>query len=283
MKAIIEKTGHWIKAHGKLFVCTGIVCAVLVVLTGLLLCALMKSPFPADREAAIQEAVSVVESREETIETERQKVEQENETILSEPDEPGQTPVPATPEPTPVPATPEPTSVPTTPEPTSVPATPEPTSVPAAPEPTPVPEAVESGTETQQAAPAHEHSWVPITAVVHHEAATHIIHHDAEVQMVHHDAVTHEEPVYELRTICNTCGADITGMVPDHIGPVCRGSYSVQQIQTGINMVVDQDAFDEEITVRDAWDETVVDRDAYDEEITTGYRCRECGEFRPVL
>ena len=95
--------------------------------------------------------------------------------------------------------------------------------------------------------------------------------------MVHHEPVTHEEPVYEYRTICNTCGEDITGHIPDHIGPVCQGSYSVQQVQTGVNIVTDTEAFDEEIMVRNAWDETVVDREAFDETVTAGWRCSICG------
>jgi len=92
--------------------------------------------------------------------------------------------------------------------------------------------------------------------------------------------VTHEEPVYEFRTICNSCGADITGHIPDHIGPVCQGSYSAQQVQTGVNVVTDQEAYDEEVVVKEAWDETVTDQEAYDDVVTTGYRCSTCGAMQ---
>ena len=147
-------------------------------------------------------------------------------------------------------------------------AAPQPAAQPVQPEATPAPE------------PVHEHTWVPITVSIHHDAVTHTVHHDAVTQTVHHDAVTHEEPVYEFRTICNTCGADITGHIPDHIGSVCLGSYGVQQVQTGVNVVTDQEAYDEEVAVQDAWDETVTDQAAYDDVVTTGYRCSTCGMTR---
>ena len=148
---------------------------------------------------------------------------------------------------------------------------PVPEAVPAA-APVSVQEPVEPVTE-----PVHQHSWEPVTATTHHDAVTHTVHHDAITQKVHHDAVTHEEPVYEYRTICNTCGADITGHIPDHIGPVCQGSYSAQQVQTGVNVITDAEAYDEEVAVTEAWDETIVDQEAYDDVVTIGYRCTECG------
>ena len=141
--------------------------------------------------------------------------------------------------------------------------------------PVPVQEPAEPVSE-----PAHQHSWEPVTVTIHHDAVTHTVHHDAVTQTVHHDAVTHEEPVYEYRTICNTCGADITGHIPDHIGPICQGSYSAQQVQTGMNMITDTEAYDEEVVVTEAWDETIVDQEAYDDVVTTGYRCSECGSVK---
>ena len=150
--------------------------------------------------------------------------------------------------------------------------------------PAPVPEAVPAAAPAPVqkpgepvSEPAHQHSWEPVTVTIHHDAVTHTVHHDAVTQTVHHDAVTHEEPVYEYRTICNTCGADITGHIPDHIGPVCQGSYSAQQVQTGVNVITDTEAYDEEVVVTEAWDETIVDQEAYDDVVTTGYRCTECG------
>ena len=138
----------------------------------------------------------------------------------------------------------------------------------------------ENTENTEKTEPQHEHNWVPVTVTVHRDAVTHTVHHDAETEIVHHDPVTHEEPVYEYRTICNTCGEDITGQIPDHIGPVCQGSYSVQQVQTGVNIVTDTEAFDEEVVTRNAWDETVVDQEARDETVTAGWRCSVCGQMK---
>ena len=130
----------------------------------------------------------------------------------------------------------------------------------------------------QSEEPAHEHEWVPVTVTVHHDAVTHTVHQDAVTRMIHHDAAFHEEPIYEVRTICDTCGEDITGQIGEHIGLVCGGSYSEQQIQTGVNIVTDQEAYDEEVIEKEAWDETVIDRIEYDDIVTTGYRCSICGE-----
>lgn len=102
----------------------------------------------------------------------------------------------------------------------------------------------------QPAQPQHTHNWVPVTTTVHH---------DAEYKTVHHDAVTQE------RSICNSCGADITGNESAHMKEYAlKGdmshSYSVVP-------VVVQPAYDENVLVSAAWDETV----------TTGYRCSICG------
>ena len=130
----------------------------------------------------------------------------------------------------------------------------------------------------QPGEPFHEHDWVPVTVTVHHDAVTHTVRHDAITRTIHHDAAFHEEPIYELRTICNTCGEDITGHIEEHTGLVCGGSYNELQIQTGVNIVTDNEAYDEEVIEKEAWDERIIDRAAYDDIITTGYRCSICGE-----
>ena len=85
----------------------------------------------------------------------------------------------------------------------------------------------------------------------------------------HHDAVTEEH------YICNQCGADITSDPWGHInnslmnGGNC-GSYHSTYVtvkQGYYETVTDQAAYDEQVQVRDAWDETV----------TTGYKCSSCG------
>lgn len=117
--------------------------------------------------------------------------------------------------------------------------------------------------------PAHQHDWV---------AQTKTVHHDAQYTTAHHDAVTHQvwhDPVTEEHYICNQCGADITSDPWGHInnslmnGGNC-GSYHSTYVtvkQGYYETVTDQAAYDEQVQVSKAWDETV----------TTGYKCSSCG------
>lgn len=116
---------------------------------------------------------------------------------------------------------------------------------------------------------AHQHNWVAQTKTVHHDAQYKTVHHDAVTHQVWHDAVTEEH------YICNQCGADITSDPWGHInnslmnGGNC-GSYHSTYVtvkQGYYETVTDQAAYDEQVQVRDAWDETV----------TTGYKCSSCG------
>lgn len=117
--------------------------------------------------------------------------------------------------------------------------------------------------------PAHQHNWVAQTKTVHHDAQYKTVHHDAVTHQVWHDAVTEEH------YICNQCGADITSDPWGHInnslmnGGNC-GSYHSTYVtvkQGYYETVTDQAAYDEQVQVRDAWDETVI----------TGYKCSSCG------
>lgn len=128
--------------------------------------------------------------------------------------------------------------------------------------------------------PTHVHNWQAVTTTVHHDAVTHTVHHDAVYTTVHHDQVTHEEPVYEWRTFCYKCGADITGHLADHADAGCRSSYYTDYVQTGTETVVDQAAWDEQVCTQEAWDETIVDQEAWDETVVTGYRCSGCGAVK---
>jgi len=116
---------------------------------------------------------------------------------------------------------------------------------------------------------AHQHNWVAQTKTVHHDAQYKTVHHDAVTHQVWHDAVTEEH------YICNQCGADITSDPWGHLnnsllnGGNC-GSYHSTYVtvkQGYYETVTDQAAYDEQVQVRDAWDETV----------TTGYKCSSCG------
>lgn len=85
-------------------------------------------------------------------------------------------------------------------------------------------------TQAQPSAPAHEHNWVAQTKVVHHKAET------------------------KNASICNACGADITGNTSAHLK---------QHALNGENASYRG----EKITVKAA----------YDEAVTTGYKCSSCG------
>ena len=117
--------------------------------------------------------------------------------------------------------------------------------------------------------PAHQHNWV---------AQTKTVHHDAQYKTVHHDAVTHQvwhDPVTEEHYICNQCGADITSDPWGHIdnsllnGGNCGGYHSsyVTVKQGYYETVTDKAAYDEQVQLSAAWNETV----------TTGYKCSGCG------
>lgn len=116
---------------------------------------------------------------------------------------------------------------------------------------------------------AHQHNWVAQTKTVHHDAQYKTVHHDAVTHQVWHDAVTEEH------YICNQCGADITSDPWGHMnnsllnGGNC-GSYHSTYVtvkQGYYETVTDQAAYDEQVQVSAAWNETV----------TTGYKCSSCG------
>ena len=60
----------------------------------------------------------------------------------------------------------------------------------------------ESGNPSAQETASHQHNWVVQTKTVHHDAQYRTVHHDAVVKYV---------------SICNNCGADITGNEAAHI------------------------------------------------------------------
>lgn len=112
---------------------------------------------------------------------------------------------------------------------------------------------------------AHQHNWVAQTKTVHHDAQYKTVHHDAVTHQVWHDAVT------ELHYICNQCGQDITSDPWGHLknSANCGGYHdSYVTVKQGYwETVTDQAAYDEQVQVSEAWDETV----------TTGYKCSSCG------
>lgn len=120
------------------------------------------------------------------------------------------------------------------------------------------------GSSKKDDTPAHQHNWVAQTKTIHHDAQYKTVHHDAVTHQVWHDAVTEEH------YICNQCGADITSDPWGHLDAYDHGGYHSSYVtvkQGYYETVTDKAAYDEQVQVSDAWDETV----------TTGYKCSSCG------
>ena len=98
------------------------------------------------------------------------------------------------------------------------------------------------------------HPAVTHTETVHHPAVTHM-------ETVHHPAVTH----MESHSICNGCGADITGYERNHTeSAMLAGNAACGAWHSEPRTVTDSKAWDETVTVTDskAWDETVTVTDS---------------------
>lgn len=108
----------------------------------------------------------------------------------------------------------------------------------------------ESGNPSTQETASHQHNWVVQTKTVHHDAQYRTVHHDAVVKYV---------------SICNNCGADITGNEAAHIKNSLLNGGNCGSCHEESRTV--QAAYDEQVQVSAAWDETV----------TTGYKCSGCG------
>ena len=108
----------------------------------------------------------------------------------------------------------------------------------------------ESGNPSAQETASHQHNWVVQTKTVHHDAQYRTVHHDAVVKYV---------------SICNNCGADITGNEAAHIKNSLLNGGNCGSCHEESRTV--QAAYDEQVQVSAAWDETV----------TTGYKCSSCG------
>lgn len=108
--------------------------------------------------------------------------------------------------------------------------------------------------------PAHVHKYdiyhpaVTHTEKVHHPAVTH-------TETVHHPAVTHTES----RSICNGCGADITGNERSHAkAAMLAGNTACGSFHSEPRTVTDSAAYDETVTITDSaeWYETVTITDS---------------------
>lgn len=115
----------------------------------------------------------------------------------------------------------------------------------------------------------HQHNWVAQTKTVHHDAQYKTVHHDAQYKTVHHDAVV------KYVSICNNCGADITGNEAAHFKNSLLNGGNCGSCHEESRTV--QAAYDEQVKVSDAYDEQVQVSAAWDETVTTGYKCSSCG------
>lgn len=116
----------------------------------------------------------------------------------------------------------------------------------------------------------------PAESKIWHEAVYEYIDHPAvteQVWVVDTPATTYEEPVYETqwRTICNACGADITGNISSHgryhqeLGNWENFSYGAKptQVQTGTKTVtVPEQGHYETKVVKEAWTEKKLVKEA---------------------
>lgn len=117
--------------------------------------------------------------------------------------------------------------------------------------------------------PAHQHNWVAQTKTVHHDAQYKTVHHGAQYKTVHHDAVV------KYVSICNNCGADITGNEAAHFKNSLLNGGNCGSCHEESRTV--QAAYDEQVKVSDTYDEQVQVSAAWDETVTTGYKCSSCG------
>ena len=116
------------------------------------------------------------------------------------------------------------------------------------------------GSSKKDETSAHVHKYdiyhpaVTHTETVHHPAVTH-------TETVHHPAVTHTES----RSICNGCGADITGNERNHVeSALLAGNDACGAWHSEPRTVTDSAAYNETKTITDskAWDETVTVTDS---------------------
>ena len=105
------------------------------------------------------------------------------------------------------------------------------------------------GSSKKDDTPAHVHKYD-----IYHPAVTH-------TETVHHPAVTHTES----HSICNGCGADITGYERNHAeSAMLAGNAACGAWHSEPRTVTDSAAYDETVTITDskAWDETVTVTDS---------------------
>lgn len=127
-----------------------------------------------------------------------------------------------------------------------------------------------SGSNSNSSKPAeHTHNWVAQYQTVNVPEKGH------NEQVLVQAAYDEQVPVTEMKefSICNNCGADITGFASEHIlNGTCRRYHSeLREVVTGYNTIH-----------HDAVYETryVVDSPATTKQELTGYKCSSCGKTK---
>lgn len=127
-----------------------------------------------------------------------------------------------------------------------------------------------NGSSTNNSKPTeHTHNWVAQYKTVNVPEKGH------NEQVLVQAAYDEQVPVTEMKefSICNNCGADITGFASEHIlNGTCRRYHSeLREVVTGYNTVH-----------HDAVYETryVVDSPATTKQELTGYKCSSCGKMK---
>ena len=127
-----------------------------------------------------------------------------------------------------------------------------------------------SGSNSNNTKPAeHTHDWVAQYKIVTVPEKGH------NEQVLVQAAYDEQVPVTEMRefSICNNCGADITGFASDHIlNGTCRRYHSEwREVVTGYNTVHHDAVYESRY---------VVDSPATTKQELTGYKCSSCGKNR---
>ena len=118
--------------------------------------------------------------------------------------------------------------------------------------------------------PNHTHKWVEQFKTIHHDAVY------ENKYVVDQSAFDEQVPITEMKahSICNGCGADITGNTTAHIkqgaleGTNCRGYHTewIEEVVGYETVHHPEQGHNEQVLVKEAWDEKV----------SAGYKC-SCG------
>ena len=144
----------------------------------------------------------------------------------------------------------------------------------------------------------HQHTWIPVTETVHHEAVYQTIHHEEMTERIWIEDKPAWDETYEntyivaIHAFCRGCGMDLNeaGMTDEEhdahdlqhiLNGEDSGYYEAPIYETVTETIYHEaEGHYEERVVREAFDESVLVSEAWNEEVITGYVCGECGEVK---